>query len=260
MKTVRFCPWIARRLGWLLLAAVWLHPAFGARLVDETFPVLQTKTGTYTNVTVTSRAETYIFIMHANGMNSIKITELPADVRRQLGYPVMDPPKPDSTNMVASVAARELGGSDNNSNALEAGWGSQRPAFKLGPELLLTVLAIGLMLHFFISYCFSLICQKANGTRSLLIWFPVLQLIPLFQAAGMSAWWLLASCVPVLNIVAGVLWSLNITKARGKGIWVAILLLVPFTSFFAILYLAFSSSESDEGPPKKFQATALQTA
>jgi hypothetical protein len=259
MNSVRLPPRIAHRLVWLLLAAAWFNPALGARLVDETFPLLQTKTGTYTNVTVTSHGDSYIFIKHANGLTSVKVTELPDEVRRQLGYPVVDPPNAGATNGLAA-AARGMDGIANDTNALEAAWGSHRPALKFSSEILLTILAIGLLLHFFISYCFSLICQKANGTRSLLIWFPVLQLIPLFQAAGMSAWWLLGSCVPVLNVVAGVLWALNITKARGKSIWVAILLLLPITSFFAILYLAFSSCDVDEGPPKKFQAAALQTA
>jgi hypothetical protein len=260
MNTIRLYPRNARRWVWLLLATAWLHPALGARLVDETFPLLKTRTGTYTNVTVTTRAENYIFILHASGMTSLKIAELPIEVRRQLGYPVTEDPSLSRTNAVTAVAARELADSKKNSNASEAGWRTRLSVLHLKSEFLLTFMAIGLLLHLFISYCFSLICLKANGTRSLLVWIPVLQFVPLFQAAGMSGWWLLTFFVPFLNIVSMVLWSINITKARGKNIWVAVLLILPVTNLFALLYLAFSSSETEEGPPKKFQAAALQTA
>ena len=77
----------------------------------------------------------------------------------------------------------------------------------------------------------------------------------------MSGWWFLAYCVPVLNIVAHVLWSLKIAKARGKSVWIGVLLLLPVTSLFAFLYLAFSngaSEEEDEGSESKVMS--LQTA
>ena len=74
----------------------------------------------------------------------------------------------------------------------------------------------------------------------------MLQLIPLLRAAGMSPGWVLAFLVPVLNIVAQIVWSFSITKARGKSAGVGLLLLLPITSLFAYIYLAFSS-----GAPKK---------
>jgi hypothetical protein len=260
MNTIRFCRRTVYRWMWLWLVTGILHPALGARLVDETFPVLKTRTGSYTNVTVTTRAENYIFILHASGMTSLKVAELPVEVRRQLGYAVTEVPSNTPTNAVTSVSAREQANTHLNSNASEAGWGANAPVLKLSSEIILTFLVIGLLVHLFISYCFSQICLKANGTRNLLVWVPVLQFIPLFHAAGMSGAWVLALFVPLLNIVAWAIWALNITKALGKGMWVAVLLMIPTVNLVALLYLAFSSNESDPGPPKKFHATALQTA
>ena len=42
-----------------------------------------------------------------------------------------------------------------------------------------------------------------------------------------------------------VLWCFNIAKARGKSVWVGVLLLLPITSLFAFLYLAFSDGLAD---------------
>jgi hypothetical protein len=77
----------------------------------------------------------------------------------------------------------------------------------------------------------------------------------------MSGWWFLALLVPLLNLVASVLWCFNIVKARGKSIWVGVLLLLPVTSPFAFLYLAFSNGappDEDEEPEPKIMT--LQAA
>jgi hypothetical protein len=70
----------------------------------------------------------------------------------------------------------------------------------------------------------------------------------------MSYWWFLALLVPVLNLVPAFLWPFKIANARGKSVWVGILLLLPITNFFAFLYLAFSdgarATDDDEAEPK----------
>ena len=244
----------------LALVTAGLQSAPAARLVEDTFPVLKTRTGTYTNVTVTTRAETYIFILHAGGMTSIKVTDLPVDVKLQLGYAVPESERPPRTNNVVTAAARELNDLNKNLKPIQDRLGSRLPPVKITSEVFYTGLGILLVFYLFFCYCCSQICLKATGSSSLLVWIPVLQAIPLFQAAGMSGWWLVACFVPGLNIVAQVLWCINIAKTRGKTIWVAILLILPVTNIFAFLYLAFSSAAVDDAPPRKFQAEALQTA
>ena len=63
----------------------------------------------------------------------------------------------------------------------------------------------------------------------------------MLRAAGMSGWWFLAYFVPLLNLVPLILWPLKIAKARGKSVWVGVLLLLPVINLFAFLYLAFSN-------------------
>jgi len=72
------------------------------------------------------------------------------------------------------------------------------------------------LLYLLISYCGWLICQKTGHPAGVLVWIPVLQLIPLLRAAGMSPAWLVAFLVPILNVVAQIVWSVNICKASGQ--------------------------------------------
>ena len=130
-----------------------------------------------------------------------------------------------------------------------------------GPALLYAMGGVLLLLHLFQCYCLMLICRKAGHPPGLLVWIPVLQIFPMLRAAGMSGWWVLAFCVPVLNVVAWVLWCLNIAKARGKSVWVGVLLFLPITNLFAFLYLAFSdrmpSKHDDESEPKIMTLAAV---
>jgi hypothetical protein len=259
MKTTEICARIIRPFVWLGLAAALVQLPLNAGLVEETFPVLKTRTGTYTNVTVTTKAENYVFIVHSTGMASIKIPDLPVEIRRQLGYAVPETPAPQNNGVVVSVAAREPASVNKANVALANSLDLLRHLhFKLSSEAVLTVLAFVVLFHLFYSYCCNLICLKTGCEGSLLVWLPLFQLIPLFRAANMSGWWFLAIFVPGLNIVALILWSLNIAKARGKEVWVGILLLLPGTNLFTFLYLAFSNSSPPEIPTPKFQAKGLQ--
>src|SRR5689334_19860051 len=103
MNIVRSCSCVMRKLSWLVVAAVLANSAIHAKS-EETFPVLRTKTTTYTNVTVTTKNKSYIFILHSAGMNSIKISDLPDDIQQQLGYRVV------SNATTAAVAAADSTG------------------------------------------------------------------------------------------------------------------------------------------------------
>ena len=247
-------------------AAVWLVPlAVAAGLifppatvgaVEESFPVLQTRTAAYTNVTVTTKAKDYVFILHASGMTSLKVAELPLEAQQQLGYAVAASAKA-STNTAAAWAKREIARIDVPQvkalgREMEQKWGrgsplALSPRALLGSTVLWAVLGGMLLLFLFHCYCCMLICRKTGNEPGVLVWLPVLQLFPLLRAAGMSGWWFLAYLVPLVSLVPTILWSLKIAKARGKSVWVGILLLLPITNFFAFLYLAFSDGARAEG-------------
>lgn len=227
---------------------------------DPKFELLTIGTVTFTNATVTQTAETYIFVTHEGGLTSIKVADLPVEVREQLGYEV---PKP-KTNSVANwtrsqvtkIRAQDL-------DKVKENFGTRLPQLqlsgrKLTPGIIMGVISLVLFCHIFASFCFLLICRKTGLEPGALIWIPVAQLVPVVRAANMSAWWALAWLVPVLNVVAQVLWAFNIAKARQKSPWTAVLLLLPPTSLPAFLYLAFSAGAVPEKPQAGAQIMTLE--
>ena len=222
--------------------------------MEDRFDVLQIGTQTYSNVTVTTKAKQYVFLLHSAGMASVKVSQLPPDMLEKLGYAA---PVPKVMTNTAVVWAKQEIAKINTSQMRELGKQlSQKLHGKppaglsaiglIGPTLIFAVLGIALLLYLFQCYCFMLICRKTGRRPGILVWLPGVQVFPLLRAAGMSGWWSLALLVPLLNLVASVLWCLNIAKARGKSIWVGVLLLLPVASPFAFLYLAFSKGVSVE--------------
>ncbi len=237
---------------------------------EQHFDLLQIGTHTYTNVTVTTKSKDYVLFLHSGGMNTVKVVELSATEREQLGYPELPKPKPQPTNATAwaqqTLAKLETPKVKAVSAQVVTTWRNNVPIDKiriphLTPQLLWSVIGGLVAMYLFFCYCCWLICQKTGKAPGFLVWLPVLQLFPLLRAAGMSGWWFLAGFVPVLNLVAYLLWCLNIAKARLKTAWAAIFLFLPPTTLLAFLYLAFSSG----GNPKKVEnrkvrLMALETA
>jgi hypothetical protein len=116
----------------------------------------------------------------------------------------------------------------------------------INPVFIGVAIAIVLFVHLFFSYCLKLIVEKTGQEAGFMVWLPLFQVFPMLRGAGMSGWWFLAFFIPVLNIVASILWCVKIVQARGKSVWVTIFLLLPVTNFFAFLYLAFSNGETPE--------------
>jgi hypothetical protein len=268
MNGLRLYQYAADRLVWLALAMGFLLPSNLMGASEMKLDELRTKTAVYRNVTVTTKATNYVFILHAKGMASLKVADLPTEAKIQLGY-ISTNSTAAATNTATVWAKRELARLDVPQvkafrTQVEQKWRGQ-PAVGvlamslLKSKLLYAVLGVFLLLFLFNSYCCMLICRKAGHPPGALIWLPVLQVFPMLRAAGMSLWWFLAFFVPLLNLVPSILWPFKIAKARGKSVWVAVLLLLPFTSYFAFLYLAFSdggSAEQEEEPEGK--AMSLQ--
>lgn len=263
MQAHRVHQYVAGRVLWLAVAALLLRPLGVVAAAAETFDVLQIGTRTYTNVTVTTKATNYIFIVHKAGMVSLKVADLPPGVRQQLGY-AGAPVSKAATNAAAvwvkkGIARMDVPQIKHLRNNLEENFGWPAAAglsamHLASPKLIFVALGVSLLLYLFYGYCLMLICRKTGNPPGALVWLPVLQLFPMLRAAGMSGWWFLAYLVPGLNLVAQVVWSVKIAKARRKSVWIGILLLLPVTNLFAFLYLAFSESasgEEDEGPEPK---------
>ena len=246
----------AGRLLWLLLMIFFSTAVsgFGQHALNDgtepTFAVFQTKTCVYTNVTVTQRTKDWVFILHSQGVCNIKTSDLTPELLLALGYKPTDDGKKSvfsGNKDLAKLAHAKLAdvkqfATDWRQNGKER-FKEKLDQLKAGDRsVLYTLIAIAGSIHLLASALFWLICRKTHISPGPLVWLPVFQLIPLLRAANMQWFWFFISLVPVLNIIAGITWCVNIVKSRGKSPAVTFFLLFPITSLFAFLYLAFSSS------------------
>ena len=74
---------------------------------EESFGLLNIGTRTYTNVTVTTKTKTQIFIMHSTGMHTIKVADLPPALLAKLGYG--SEPEKKTSKGLASLGAVRVG-------------------------------------------------------------------------------------------------------------------------------------------------------
>jgi len=260
---------IVNRVLWLFVFAVLIHFAFVARGAEEKFEVLKTRTETYKNVTITKKTQEWVFILHAGGMVNIRIADLPADARRRLGY---EASANGEFEQVATDVAETSASSTDTAPVETPAAGApflqqMMDSVRSGPSSLLsnpssryTLLAIVGLGYLFFCFCCQLICRKTHISPGILVWVPVLQLIPLLRAANMSPLWFVAFFVPVINIIAQIVWCFKITQERGKGFFVAILLILPVTNLFAFMYLAFSNEAPVDAKMASSPMLTLETA
>jgi hypothetical protein len=236
---------------------------------ETKFETIQIGTNVYRNVTVRTVSDDYIFIVHSAGMTSLKVTNLPPELRLSLGFAPPEPPRSVTSNAtvwaketLAKIETPEIKQVEERiRGALFAGGDDGERSFPVIDPKILLIGGVGLVVFYLlVCWCLSLICQKAGQPGGVLVWIPVLQLFPMFRAAGMSGWWFVAAILPGLNIIAQIVWAVKIVKARGKGVWVTVMMLLPITNFFALLYLAFSSAPAAEPPVKRVEVMTLEAA
>lgn len=225
--------------------------------LDETFALIQTKTAMYSNVTVTTKTKDYIVMQFSGGLVSLKPAELTEESYRVLGY---GQKKASGSSFTIAAKARALVES-LPTKKIEAALGK----FTITGETPLTINAVTIgaslaLVHLIFSFCAMRICQKVGNPGGIAVWLPIIQLSPIYRAAKMSPAWLLALIIPVLNVWAHILWSVKISKARGKGFVTALFLIFPITFPFAFLYLASASENSKaeaEVPEERMRASGL---
>lgn len=248
---------------------------------DVQFDVLKTKTDLYKDVTVTSTSDTDIYITHSRGMANAKISDLDAGTLWKLGLgpEPLDPGSPEA--IAAAAAAKEnkpklpaalvkvfeavslpSTASEGQPQTMSStGTLQQLPPIQINPTVVAIALVAALLIHLFFSFCLKLIVQKTGNEPGIMVWLPILQVLPMLRAAGISGWWALAMLIPFVNIAVQVYWCVKIVQARSKSVWVTIFLIVPFTSLFAFLYLAFSGigEEEDSGDSGKLLLDPVAT-
>jgi hypothetical protein len=110
----------------------------------------------------------------------------------------------------------------------------------LGILAILVILCISLAVYLFFCFCYKRICEKCGVTPGILIWIPIVQLIPLLQVAKMATWMIVLFFIPLVNAVVAIMMLAKICTARGKSPWLVIMLFIPIVNIAFLPYLAFS--------------------
>lgn len=230
------------------------------KAVEETFATLEVGTHMYTNVTVTTKAKNYIFILHSTGMENIRVRDLPDDIRIQLGYVPEVTRTQKASNWakgkVADVHIGEVRASELRDPKI---WKEQsaivmEKARTLDRKLCGAILGGTLLMYLFFSFCCMLICRKAGTEPGMLVWMPMLQILPLLRAARMSPIWFVIHVFVVVAPFAAIMmppvvafgcvvfalfltlplgigfiiWAFKIASARGKSSLLGFCLILPF--------------------------------
>ena len=231
---------------WLVFPWLFLLIAPPLPAADIRLPSLKIGTDVFTNVTVYQVTQTDIFVRHERGFGNAKISNLDDATLLLLGLKSMN--TPESTG---DASASDAKGVEKLRATLKAQKVKLPPAaaaaleslsrIKPTPQILYGVLAGAVIAYLSCCLCLRKVCVNAGSQPGLLVWIPILQLLPLVRAAKMPVWWFVIFLIPGLNFLAYILWSVRIVQVCGKGMMVALLLILPVTNLFALLYLAFSN-------------------
>ena len=113
-------------------------------------------------------------------------------------------------------------------------------AVGLGIAAMMAIFAISLTVYVFFCFCMKRICQKAGHEPGMLIWIPIVQLVPQLEAAKLPVWMIILCLIPFVNIFAFVYLWVKLCMARGKPGPLGLLILVPGANLGLICYLAFA--------------------
>lgn len=236
-------------LAWLV--AVASGPA--ARAAEEKFDTLTVGQQTFTKVVVLNKYQKDVFISHSKGMCSLKVKDLDVATQLKLGYQV-ELPKPSKRETIEkALQPPDLNNieADPRMQKLDAETAAKvaELAKRLDPAALWGILIGFILFYLFFSFLCRCVCRKVAApptTLMPLVWFPILKQLPLFQAAGMSPWWILSIFFLPAAIVAYIMWSFKVVQARGKHVIFAVMLLLPLLQFVSLLYLALSRGCGDD--------------
>lgn len=111
----------------------------------------------------------------------------------------------------------------------------------MGIVMALGGLIVGIGVWVFFAYCLKRIVEKMGGEPGVLIWIPVLALIPLLNAVGWELWKIVLFFIPIVSLIFGILLWVEILKKLNKNPVMVLLLFVPCVNIFFIPWLAFGS-------------------
>lgn len=248
----------------------------GARDTERYFDSLTVGGIVYTNVWVHRQTNYNVLIRHSHGIHTIRLTDLPQgdldELRPQLG----DLANIEENNNIVTDKWDELAG-DAELQAMfrdKANMATEMVALVLIPFIIGWIVA-----HLIWSYIIKRLCDKTETKGGLAVWLPVVQLVPMFRAAGFSDKWLMSAVLlillPILLVlgatlsgvevepgsvammiagalaligsliltIASIMWPFKICSRCQMSPFLGLLMFVPVANVGVILYLAFSKQE-----------------
>lgn len=186
-------------------------------------------------------------------MASFRVEELSRSLQKDLGYIVEPEEKPRPSLTALPAALQEV---DPKYREMQERLEDQFVNWlkSVDRQLVWGILAGIVVAYLFFCYCCMLVCQKAGYKPGIWIWIPIIQVIPMLRAAGMSGWFFLLLLIPFVGSIVGIMWSFKICQARKKSSWLGLFLLLPVIREFTFLYLAFADSlQAEENEVIKLQ-------
>lgn len=223
----------------------------GTQEIQLKFPLVEIDSRWYTNATLVPGARD-VFISHIGGLKTVKVTALSEELREQLGYPTQK----SKTNTVANWTKSQVSRFHppefaTIERAVRKSMPLHKPDGAINKPLIYALSSVAAALFILFSLCCKEICIKSGSRASLLVWIPVFQILPLLRAAKMPPLWFFAAIIPGIGLVAYAIWCFKIAAVHKKGPALAVSLLLPFTSPFAFLYLAFGEYAPQPKPAKE---------
>jgi hypothetical protein len=208
---------LAIMTAWSVLFFAALSPA---RSEEERYPTLHVGPDIYSNVVVMNKTRTDVFLKHAHGMANIKVRDLDQDTQARLGYEVAQPQQSNMEKVFQTPPAITAFEASPEVQAAQEQLAGKIQDFvdRFDNRMAIAITSSVILVYLLFSYMCRCICVKTSNPPSPLIWLPFFKQIPLFKAAGMSPWWILANFLgPVFTIVY-ILWSFKIVRARAKHV------------------------------------------
>lgn len=106
--------------------------------------------------------------------------------------------------------------------------------------VVLAAVFFGLAVYLFFCFCLKKICEKAGHEPGVLIWIPILNLIPQLTVAKLPIWTIVLFFIPLVNLGIIIYMWIKICEARGKPGPLGILIIVPLANLGLICWLAFA--------------------
>jgi len=105
------------------------------------------------------------------------------------------------------------------------------------------LLPVWLAIYIYTALAYSTIAKKLKVENSWFAWVPILNVVLMFQIAGMSGWFILLTLIPIVNIVVIVIAAMNTCEKRGLEKLLGLLMLVPIANFILLGMLAWKKDK-----------------